>query len=229
MTVSDNGCGIAPALLPGVFDMFTQGQRSRDRTQGGLGIGLAIVHGLVRMHGGRVAAYSDGPGQGARFEVTLPLAQPAAGFLPAAQQGAAIVAAPALPPPGTTVLVVDDNHDAADTLAALLQSHGVQCGVEYSAEAALRHAVRERPRACILDIGLPEMDGCELARQLRARMAGPLLLIAQSGYGQEQDRAAGLAAGFDHYFVKPVALDALLAVLAQTAQPGPVPAALAAS
>ncbi|AVR96815.1 hybrid sensor histidine kinase/response regulator [Pseudoduganella armeniaca] len=221
VTVSDNGCGIAPALLPGVFDMFTQGQRGRDRTQGGLGIGLAIVHGLVRMHGGRVAAFSDGAGQGARFEVTLPLALPRAGGAALSPHGAAARQGPQEgPPPGTTVLVVDDNRDAADTLAALLHSHGMHCTVEYGAVAALQRAVRERPRVCILDIGLPDMDGIELARQLRQRLDGPLLLLAQSGYGQAHDRAAGLAAGFDHYFVKPVALETLLAVLAQALQPG---------
>ncbi|WEF34619.1 hybrid sensor histidine kinase/response regulator [Pseudoduganella chitinolytica] len=227
VTVSDNGCGIAPALLPGVFDLFTQGQRGRDRTQGGLGIGLAIVHGLVRMHGGRVAAHSDGPGQGARFEVTLPLAR-TPGTEPAPPRGVpGRPGASARPPPGTTVLVVDDNRDAADTLAALLQSQGVQCSIEYGAAAGLQRALRERPRVCILDIGLPEMDGCELARQLRAALEGPLLLVAQSGYGQVHDRAAGLAAGFDYYFVKPVAADTLLAVLADALQPGAAPAALA--
>ncbi|AXA90904.1 ATP-binding protein [Massilia sp. YMA4] len=229
VTVSDNGCGIAPALLPGVFELFTQGQRSRDRTQGGLGIGLAIVHGLVRMHGGRVAAYSDGPGQGARFEVTLPLAPPQANQAPlAAGDAPAAAGHREVLPDGMTVLVVDDNRDAADTLAALLRSHGVHCVVEYGAAAALQRAMRERPRVCILDIGLPDMDGIELARQLRARQDGPLLLVAQSGYGQAHDRAAGLAAGFDHYFVKPVAVGSLLAVLAQALQPGAAPA-LAAS
>jgi PAS domain S-box-containing protein len=209
LTVSDNGCGIAPTLLPGVFDLFTQGQRGRDRTQGGLGIGLAIVHGLVRMHGGRVRAHSDGPGQGARFDVTLPLSR----------EKAAVPAAPTSSPRqalgSLTVLVVDDNQDAADTLAALLANAGLRCTVEYASEPALQRALRERPDVCILDIGLPGLDGLELARRLRAGLGDAVLLIAQSGYGQAHDRAAGLAAGFDHYFVKPVAADALFGVLSQ--------------
>ncbi|GGZ05328.1 ATP-binding protein [Pseudoduganella plicata] len=209
LAVSDNGCGIAPALLPGVFDLFTQGQRGRDRTQGGLGIGLAIVHGLVRMHGGRVRAHSNGPGQGARFDVTLPLSR----------EKAAVTAAPTSSPrdalASLAVLVVDDNQDAADTLAALLGSAGLRCAVEYGSEAALQRALRERPDVCVLDIGLPGLDGLELARRLRAGLGDAVLLIAQSGYGQSQDRAAGIAAGFDHYFVKPVEADALFGVLRQ--------------
>jgi PAS domain S-box-containing protein len=212
LTVADNGCGIAPTLLPGVFDLFTQGQRGRDRTQGGLGIGLAIVHGLVRMHGGRVCAHSDGPGQGARFDVTLPLSREMAPVpTPAVPQPPGAFAYP-----GLKVLLVDDNQDAADALAALLASAGLRCAVEYAPEPALQRALRERPDVCILDIGLPGMDGLELARRLRAGLGGAVLLIAQSGYGQAHDRAAGIAAGFDHYFVKPVDTGALFDVLGRT-------------
>ena len=209
LAVADNGCGIAPTLLPGVFELFTQGQRGRDRTQGGLGIGLAIVHGLVRMHGGRVRAHSDGPGLGARFEVTLPLSREKVPVSAPPVRGSQ----DALAAPGLTVLLVDDNQDAADALAALLTSGGLRCAVEYAPEPALQRALGERPDVCILDIGLPGMDGLELARRLRAGLGDAVLLIAQSGYGQAHDRAAGIAAGFDHYFVKPVEAAALFDVL----------------
>ncbi|WP_338762903.1 ATP-binding protein [Massilia sp. METH4] len=211
LTVSDNGCGIAADLLPHVFGLFTQGERGADRSQGGLGIGLAIVSGLVALHGGTVEASSDGPGTGACFTVTLPAAE--LGEAPAPPRRAEV------PRAALALLVVDDNRDAADTLAILLRGAGHACSAVYDAEAALR-AVREAvPDACILDIGLPGMDGYMLAREIRA-IAGPdVVLFALSGYGRAEDQAMAAEAGFDRHFVKPVSPEELLGALAVAAQP----------
>ncbi len=207
LTVTDDGCGIAPELLPHVFGLFTQGQRGADRSQGGLGIGLAIVSGLVALHGGTVHAYSEGVGRGARFVVALPLVTLRA-------------EAPAAPRPDTParpvdLLVVDDNRDAADMLAVLLRGAGHACDVVYDAESALQRLQQGMPMACILDIGLPVMDGYALARSIRARSAG-VVLFALSGYGRGEDRDKAEAAGFDRYFVKPVVPNELLEALAAT-------------
>ena len=196
--------GIEAALLPYVFDIFTQGVRTPDRSQGGLGIGLALVKSLVGLHGGRVSAHSDGDGKGSRFEVCLPLMESGADARP---DGAPAAAA------GTRrrcVMVVDDNVDAADSMGALLEALGHQAHVMYEAGSALREAARLRPDAFILDIGLPDIDGFELARRLRAGPAGEdALLVALTGYGQAHDRVLSRAAGFDHHFVKPIEIDDL--------------------
>jgi PAS domain S-box-containing protein len=208
LRVIDNGIGIGPDLLPRVFDLFTQGERSADRKQGGLGVGLAVVRSLVELHGGEVSAASDGPGQGSVFTVVLPLFEGAgelAGALPAqAPQACA----------GMRLMVVDDNTDAAQTLSLLLESEGYEVVVENSAAAALRRAAVRAPQACLLDIGLPGMDGFELAQRLRALPGmATCRLVAITGYGQQSDRNKSLAAGFDHHLVKPVDLAALLALL----------------
>jgi signal transduction histidine kinase/ActR/RegA family two-component response regulator len=210
LCVADSGIGIAADLLPRVFDLFTQAERSPDRAQGGLGLGLALVKSLVELHGGRVAAASDGPGRGSRFSVTLPAerdaaaAPPDAGVRPAAQAGAQPL----------SILVVDDNADAAQMLELLLDSAGHRVAVEHDAAAGLRRAQAEAPQVCLLDIGLPGMDGHELARRLRL-LPGlrDAVLIALTGYGQERDRDASLASGFDHHLVKPVDSGALLRLL----------------
>ncbi|HEY5799389.1 MAG TPA: ATP-binding protein [Burkholderiaceae bacterium] len=211
LAVADDGCGIAPALLPHVFDLFTQAERTSDRSQGGLGIGLALVKSLVELHGGRVGAYSDGEGRGSTFTLTLPrlaadsvpeTAEPA----PAAREDGG----------GVRILIVDDNADAAEMLAMLLDASGYRTQIEHGAHAALDRARSFRPDVCLLDIGLPEMDGIELARHLRSRTeTAHAQLIAVSGYGQEQDRKKGLEGGFDYYMVKPVDTDKLLALLAK--------------
>jgi CheY-like chemotaxis protein len=208
LRVIDNGIGIGPDLLPRVFDLFTQGERSADRKQGGLGVGLAVVRSLVELHGGEVSAASDGPGQGSVFTVALPLFEGAgelAGAFPAqAPQACA----------GMRLMVVDDNTDAAQTLSLLLESEGYEVVVENSAAAALRRAAVRAPQVCLLDIGLPGMDGFELAQRLRALPGmATCRLVAITGYGQQSDRNKSLAAGFDHHLVKPVDLAALLALL----------------
>jgi signal transduction histidine kinase len=209
-SVSDNGIGIAPHMLGHVFDMFAQAERSSDRAQGGLGIGLALVKNLVTLHGGMVAASSDGIGKGSCFVVTLPRAAEPAGSSAPGLHGAAPASAP-----GRRLLVVDDNEDAGHMLGLYLESAGYQVTVVQSAQAALAAASTETPDACLLDIGLPDMDGNELARRLRQLPATKsATLVAITGYGQDADRARTAAAGFDHHFVKPVDMGALLEVLA---------------
>ncbi|WP_165390926.1 hybrid sensor histidine kinase/response regulator [Pseudoduganella lutea] len=205
LAVSDDGCGIPAELLPHVFGLFTQGERGADRSQGGLGIGLAIVSGMVALHGGSVRADSDGPGRGARFTVSLPAV--------ALPDRPVTVTPAALPGKAMALLLVDDNRDAADTLAILLRGAGHHCEALYDAESALAAVRACRPDACILDIGLPGMDGYTLAREIRA-IAGPhVVLFALSGYGRAEDKAKAAAAGFDRHFVKPVAPEELLGAL----------------
>jgi PAS domain S-box-containing protein len=210
VAVADNGSGIEPALLPCVFDIFTQGVRTPDRSQGGLGIGLALVKSLVALHGGQVRARSEGPGRGSVFDVTLPLlahAQPAPGAaaLPGHEPGAAA---------GKRILVVDDNVDAATTLGELLMALGHEVLVRFDGESVLADAAAFAPDVLVLDIGLPDMDGYELARRLRSEPAtAQARFLALTGYGQAHDRTLARAAGFDHHFVKPVDIAALQAVL----------------
>jgi PAS domain S-box-containing protein len=209
VSVIDTGNGIAASLLPKVFDLFSQGERTPDRSQGGLGLGLSLVKSIVAMHGGRVAAHSDGLGQGSRFSITLPRLT---------RTGALADTPAALESRGgraRRVMVVDDNVDAGNTLADLLEAHGHRVVVKTDAKAALAAAGVDAPDVFILDIGLPDMNGYELASRLRAHPASAgATLVALTGYGQSKDRDAGRAAGFDHYFVKPVNAEALAQVLA---------------
>ncbi len=207
--VTDNGIGMAPELAARAFELFAQAERSADRASGGLGLGLALVKNLVELHGGTVACESPGPGQGSRFTVTLPRL---ATLLSAEQEQAADAEpAPAAP---LRILVVDDNEDAAATLAMLLEASGHEVLVEHSPAGALARARDAKPQACLLDLGLPDMDGAELARRLRALPeTAQALLVAVTGYGQDSDRARAREAGFDHHLVKPIDLDRLQAVL----------------
>ncbi|WP_165390776.1 ATP-binding protein [Pseudoduganella lutea] len=199
VTVRDNGIGIAPSLLPHIFDLFIQGERNPDRAQGGLGLGLTLVKSIVSLHGGFVMAHSDGAGMGSEFTVTLPLLDK----VPAPAQAApAAVHHPAVRP--LSLLVVEDNPDAAGVLAELLRSEGHDVAVAEDAETALRRADLAAIDAFILDIGLPGMDGYTLARHLRADPAtAGATLLALTGYGQPSDRAQSHAAGFNRHFVKP--------------------------
>ena len=211
--VIDNGVGMAPELVTRAFDLFAQAERSSDRSSGGLGLGLALVKSLVELHGGTVACASPGIGKGSRFTVRLP-------DVPAASDGAGIQGRSgddAAAQGARRIMVVDDNVDAAEMLALVLECSGHQVLVEHGPRQALERARKEAPEVFLLDIGLPDMDGNELARRLRAQpeTAGAVL-IAVTGYGQESDRNAAIAAGFDHYLVKPVdtvKLDGLLAAL----------------
>jgi CheY-like chemotaxis protein len=214
LSVRDEGIGMEPELTGHVFDLFTQAQRSVDRAQGGLGLGLALVKNLVELHGGTVACTSPGLGRGSTFEVALPLLEPAPGQAASGAARAGSVTAEGGRRP-LRVLVVDDNVDAAATLGMLLEAYGYAACVEHDSHRALERARQQRPDVALLDIGLPEMDGNELARRLRADpQTGAIVLVAVTGYGQEQDRRAAFEAGFDHHLVKPVDMDELARVLA---------------
>ena len=210
LCVSDNGAGMDPELLARVFEPFFQAPQPLARRTGGLGLGLAIVREIVELHGGRVAAFSDGPGAGSRFEVVLPLGARQAPGAPdgAAQDGQ-----------GRRVLLVDDNEDAAVAGALLLRHLGHAVRVAHSAAEARALALAEAPEVAILDIGLPDMDGHGLAAALRADLGaagsrGVLRLVALTGYGQQADVARALAAGFDVHLTKPATIEALRGAVA---------------
>ena len=205
--VRDTGIGIAPDVLPRIFDLFVQETQAIDRAQGGLGLGLAIVRNLVERHGGSVAATSDGPGCGSEFIVRLPRAASVAGRDPASATAAG---GPGPMTTGVRLLIVDDNADAAIVLADAFSSRGYPTRIAHDGPEALVAAAEFRPDIAILDIGLPVMDGYELAARLRELPgAGGMRLIAVTGYGQPSDREKTLAAGFDHHFVKPVDFNAI--------------------
>ncbi|UXI65842.1 PAS domain-containing protein [Tahibacter amnicola] len=209
IVVRDNGIGIPDTMLAKVFDLFTQLEHGRHRAQGGLGIGLTLVRRLVEMHGGQVEARSDGPGKGSEFIVRLPLAQ--------GQRPTAVVPTSNQPSRGTTahrILVVDDNEDAANTLSFILQGLGNQVRVARDGPEGLAALESECPDVVLLDIGMPGMDGYELARRARLKAQGDLTLIALTGWGQEEDRRRSKEAGIDHHLVKPVDVEALGRLLA---------------
>lgn len=215
IAVSDTGVGIAPSMLPHVFDTFAQADRSLDRSQGGLGLGLALVRNLVELHGGRVEARSHGLGKGAEFVLHLPLsASPEA----AASEVAPTVAADA----GASrarVVVVEDNTDAAYALSMLVEVLGHEVEVAHDGLGALVALERARPDVMLVDIGLPGIDGLEVARRIRARPDAPdVLLVALTGYGRDEDRERSRLAGFDLHLTKPVGVEDLTAVLADPAR-----------
>ena len=211
IAVKDNGIGLSPPALAEVFTMFSQVHNSAARTEGGLGIGLALVKGLVDLHGGMIEVCSDGPGRGSEFIVTLPCGQ--AETAPAAEQVRAEEAAGT--PACRKILVADDNQDAANTLALLLRLAGHEVRTAHGGQAALTLAREFHPEFALLDIGMPDLDGYEVARRLRLTDAGKnLRLIALTGWGQDEDKRRAREAGFDHHLTKPVdprRLDALLA------------------
>ena len=214
LIVTDNGVGMDEELAARAFGLFVQGGRTPDRAQGGLGIGLALAKNLVECHGGVISARSDGPGTGCTFTVGLPLLKrgqispaPAAQPLPERAEQA------------LRILVVDDNRDAADFLSTLLTAMGHSARAVYSSLAALEEAQADSPQVFFLDIGLPDIDGLALAQRLRAAPAtAGAVLIAVTGYGQQQDRELTSAAGFYHHLVKPVSAAELSALLGKIAQ-----------
>ncbi len=215
LRVVDNGVGIAPELLGSVFDMFVQGARTLDRSEGGLGLGLSLVKSLVELHGGEVTAKSEGVGRGSEFSFTLPLAAPSV-------VDASADAARLSPIPSQTqrILLVDDNRDAADSTAQVLREVGHQVRVAYDGPTALGLSEELEPDLALLDIGLPVMDGYELARRLRDQHQRPALkLIALTGYGQKADRERTRQAGFDAHLVKPVAMDELISLVSRLGAP----------
>ncbi len=208
IAVRDNGRGIDSQLLPRVFDLFEQGARTIDRSQGGLGLGLAIVKNLVALHGGSVSAASDGVGRGSVFTVRLPLLDRAAQIDTKRSEHP-----PSVTPTGLRVLIVDDNQDGADMLEEALRTMGHTTRVAYDGPQALSAASEFQPDIALLDIGLPVMDGYEVAQKLREMLNGGPELIALTGYGQESDRARARAAGFSALLVKPVEMAKLASLL----------------
>ena len=213
LRVRDNGIGIHPEALPHVFELFAQDEKSLDRAQGGLGIGLALVRRIAELHGGRAEARSPGPGRGAEFAIRLPAARGAE---------------PELAPPGfrrdmrpiarVRVLLVEDNVDAADSLAMVLELLGQSVEIAYDGISALEALQRNPPDLMLVDIGLPGIDGFEVARRVRAGPGGrDLLLVALTGYGREQDRARTRAVGFDEHLTKPVETETLREIIARAA------------
>ena len=198
--IRDTGIGLAPDMLTRVFDLFTQEQRTLDRSQGGLGIGLTLVRSLVELHGGTVKAASDGPGRGSEFVVRLPA-------LPAGTSVVAELKPSQLAASRHRLLIVDDNVDSAESLAEVLALNGHEVRIAHDGATALIEAQSLRPDVILLDIGLPRMDGYEVARRMRQNPhLHAAILIAMTGYGQEEDRRRSQEAGFDHHLIKPVDL-----------------------
>ena len=200
ITVRDTGVGISRAMLPHVFEMFTQGEQTRARTFGGLGIGLTLVKRLVEMHGGTVAAESTGLGTGSTFVLRLPAVLDSSHCPQPQAEGPAHMS-----PPSLRILVVDDNRDAADSLAMLLRATGNDIRTAYDGLDAVQVASEFRPEVVLLDIGLPKIDGHEVAQRIRKEPWGrQMCLIAVTGWSDETDRARSRASGFNHHLVKPL-------------------------
>jgi CheY-like chemotaxis protein/nitrogen-specific signal transduction histidine kinase len=203
-SIKDNGMGIPSERLPEMFELFTQGDRA---AAGGLGIGLTIVKRIAELHGGTVTAASDGPGRGSEFTITLPaICQPRS---PGEETPASE------PKPGTCskILIIDDNVDTAHALASLLKMLGKDVRTAHDGPAGIVAALEFRPQFVLLDIGLPSMDGCEVARHLRSHGLKDAVMIAVSGYGQDEDRLRSRAAGIDHHLVKPVDYEDLMRLM----------------
>jgi PAS domain S-box-containing protein len=209
VAVRDNGIGISADMMPRLFTLFSQADTALGRSEGGLGVGLALVRGLVSLHAGRVEARSDGPGRGSEFIVRLPVGVAAweVSQVELSADGPATDA-------GLKILVVDDSLDAADTCATVLELSGHEVQTAYSGRRALELARTFRPHALLLDIGLPDVNGYELARTIRAApWAEGMVLIAVTGWGQDEDRRRALEAGFDHHLTKPIAAETLESLL----------------
>jgi CheY-like chemotaxis protein len=208
VTVRDTGVGIAPQLLGRIFEPFIQAEDSLHRSRGGLGLGLALVKGLVELHGGTVEARSEGVGRGAEFTLGFPLLEMEAGEGDPREAAGADAA-------GRRVLIVEDNVDAAETLRAMLEMCGHEVDVAHDGRAGMEKVRAFRPEVVLCDIGLPEMDGYELARAIRADdTLRCTTLVALTGYALPDDQRRAAEAGFDHHLAKPVGSDEILEVLA---------------
>jgi CheY-like chemotaxis protein len=204
--VRDEGVGIAPELLPSVFKIYWQVDRSADRSQGGLGIGLAVVRSLVEMHGGSITAHSSGLGQGSEFVVRLPVGETHEHAQTSTPQSQATQA--------RRILLVDDSDDTSNMLAILFRRQGHDVTIASNGQQALAALDASLPEIAFIDIGLPDMDGYQLARSIRARPGGEqVMLVAVTGYGQPEDRRQSLDAGFNEHLLKPVKLEELSLVL----------------
>jgi CheY-like chemotaxis protein len=209
VAIRDNGIGISKDMMPRLFTLFSQAQNALGRAEGGLGIGLSLVRGVVTLHGGVIEARSDGLGTGSEFIVRLPIETPFAG-----PPGIEAAADNLVPGAGLKILVVDDNRDAADACASLLGLSGHHVQTAYTGRQALELAETFRPHALLLDIGLPDFNGYELARKIRAAPWGrDAVLIAVTGWGQEEDRRLALEAGCNHHLTKPIAPETVESLL----------------
>jgi CheY-like chemotaxis protein len=210
VSVKDTGIGIAADQLPWLFQMFSQVDSSLERSQGGLGIGLTLVKRLVEMHGGQIEVRSEGLGQGAEFVVRLPVVVAAPG-----RRAAGATDEPAAPKSSLRILIVDDNRDAADSLVMLLRIMGNDTRTAYDGQEGVEVAGEFRPDVILPDIGLPKLDGYEACRRIREQSWGKdVVLIAVTGWGQEEDRRLSHEAGFDYHMVKPVDPQDLMKLLA---------------
>jgi CheY-like chemotaxis protein len=206
--VRDNGLGIPAEAMPRLFQMFSQVDRNMERAQGGLGIGLTLVRRLTEMHGGTVQAHSEGPGKGSEFIVRLPVLK--ANPQTATVQGDGGVAATAK----RRILVVDDNQDSAISLGMMLRLMGNEIQTAHDGLAAIEAAREFRPDMILLDIGLPKINGYDACRRIREQpWSRGMVIVALTGWGQEEDRRRSREAGFDHHLVKPVEIDALRTLL----------------
>ena len=222
VSVKDNGIGISAELLPRVFSMFFQSDQALARAEGGLGVGLSLVKGLVTLHGGSVEARSAGPGKGSEFMVRFPAGAPRPESLEAETETEGLSS-----DVGIKILVVDDNRDAADTCAMLLEASGHHVQTAYTGRQALELARTFHPHALLLDIGLPDIDGYKLARQIRATVWGrSAVLVAVTGWGQEEDRLRAVGAGFDQHLVKPIAAEMVESIVQSVARGGATQPAL---
>ena len=211
--VCDAGIGIEQAMLTRVFDMFSQATSALDRSEGGLGIGLAIVKGIVELHGGNVEARSEGPGRGSEFIVRLPHSLEHHAMESNMSAGAGAEHMGAI----LSIVIADDNRDSAESLKMLLEIDGHSIQTAHDGQRAFELIERVRPRVALLDIGMPKLNGYEVAAKIRAQPWGAqLTLVAFTGWGQSQDRERALAAGFDHHLTKPVDYDAVRSLIQQT-------------
>lgn len=210
IAVCDNGPGIPPADLDRIFDLFAQVDQTLERSHGGLGIGLTLVKNLVTLHGGQVEAFSDGPGRGSRFQVTLPCIEPP----PTTTTDSSPHSGSQRPLPKHRILVVDDTQASGRMLAMLLRTLGQEVELRFDGESALEAAASLRPDLIFLDIAMPGMSGYDVAQRLRANpVTEPIVLVAVTGFGQESDRQRAFESGFDHHIVKPASLDALKQII----------------
>lgn len=218
LRVRDRGIGIAKELLPKVFGLFVQADRSLSRSQGGLGIGLALVRSLVELHGGSVEATSDGPGEGSEFVVRLPCAEPLAlrGSMAAEREGGGELPVVSV---GCRVVIIDDNVDAALSLAEILEEWGCSVRTAHDGRTGIEAALEHRPTLILLDVGLPDVSGYEVAVRLRAALDAGARIVAITGYGQSSDRERSREAGFDLHIVKPLNLALLKTLVGLEGEP----------
>jgi CheY-like chemotaxis protein len=224
LRVVDTGVGISAEVLPTIFEPFTQASQTLDRAQGGMGLGLSVVRALVRLHGGEVFASSAGAGRGTTFTVRLPGVHDATGLI-APSNGTAVVA----PSPARHILIVEDSDDNRESLQELLESQGHRVDTAMDGEQGVERAIAVHPEVALVDIGLPRLDGYEVARRIRAAGGSDIFLVALTGYGQPEDRTRAVAAGFDVHITKPINFNHLHEILSAATKCGPAATVVAAS